>query len=62
MSRKPGQKSLRSIFAIPLGIALLSIIGLVSALTGDGLRDAISWVALGVPVSVIGWALKWRRE
>ncbi|MBB5686562.1 hypothetical protein [Sphingobium boeckii] len=61
MSRRPVRKPLRAIFAMPLAIALLSIMGLVSALTGDGIRDAISWVTLAVPVIVIGWALKYRK-
>lgn len=52
---------MRAIFALPLAIALLSIVGLVSALTGDGFRDALSWAALGVPVAAVGWAMKARR-
>jgi len=58
---KSGQ-SMRAIFAIPLFIALLSIVGLVSALTGDGLRDALSWIALAVPVIAVGWAMRARRS
>lgn len=55
-------QSKRAIFAIPFAIAALSLIGLVSALTGDDLRDAISWIALAVPVIAVAWAMKVRRS
>lgn len=58
MSRR---NNLRGIFAIPLAIAACSVAGLVIALTGDGMRDAAAWVALGVPVLAAGWAMKARR-
>ena len=55
-------QSLRRVFAFPLLLALLSVGGLVIALTGDGWRDAAAWVALGVPVLAVGWAIatRWR--
>jgi hypothetical protein len=53
---------LREIFALPLGILLLGIVGLVSALTGDGWRDALSWLALAVPVAAVAWAMRTRRS
>lgn len=60
MSRRaPG--SLARVFAAPAAIAAVSLVGLVSALLGDGLRDWISWAALAVPLIVIAWALKARR-
>lgn len=59
---KPDHQSLWSIFAAPIAIAVFSAIGLVAALTGDGWRDAISWLALGVPVAAVVWALKSRRS
>ena len=55
------RQSLRAIFAIPLLLALVSIVGLVVALTGDGLRDAASWAALAIPVLAVGWAMRTRR-
>ena len=36
-------------FRIPILLALLTAAGLASALVGDGLWDAISWLALGWP-------------
>jgi hypothetical protein len=56
------RQSLWGVFAAPLGIALLSVIGLVAALTGDGMRDAVAWIGLGVPVAVTLWAMRHRRS
>ena len=58
MSRRQG---LRTIFAIPLLLALVSIAGLVVALTGDGWRDGAAWAALAIPVLAVGWAMRARR-
>lgn len=52
---------IRSTFAIPALIAALSLIGLVTALTGDGWRDAASWIALAIPVAAVLWATCFRR-
>ncbi|MBD3731554.1 MAG: hypothetical protein IE934_02375 [Sphingopyxis sp.] len=57
---KAGQP-LRAIFAVPLQLALLSVFGLVAALTGDGWRDALSWGALASPIAAILWACARRR-
>lgn len=54
------RKSLRAVFAAPTAIAVISLIGLVSALTGDGVRNIVSWAALGVPVLVAFRA--WTRR
>ncbi len=58
----PPRLPLRMIFACPLAIALLGVVGLVSALTGDGWRDALSWLALGVPGVAVLWAMSARRR
>jgi hypothetical protein len=55
------RRSIGAVFAIPSALAALSIFGLVSALTGDGLRDVLSWVGLGIPVAAAGWAWSRRR-
>ena len=39
----------------PIGLALLTIVGLISALVGDGVWDHVSAVALGVPVLLCLW-------
>jgi hypothetical protein len=56
------QHGLRAIFAIPLLLAIASLAGLIVALTGDGLRDAASWIALGIPVLAVIWAMRVRRS
>lgn len=48
---------IRSTFAIPALLALLSFAGLVIALTGDGWRDQLSWAALFVPLASVIWAV-----
>jgi hypothetical protein len=59
--RTKGRLPLRAIFAWPLAIFLLGLAGLVIALTGDGWRDAASWVALAAPVVAVAWAMRTRR-
>ena len=48
------------VFRVPSILALVSLVGLVAALVGDGLLDLLSWVALGIPVVVIFLALVGR--
>jgi len=59
--KRPHQ-TLWQVFALPVAIAVLSTVGLIAALTGDGWRDVLSWIALGVPVLAVGWAMKVRRS
>lgn len=51
--------SLREVFGVPLAIAFLSAIGLVSALLGDDVWDVLSWLTLAVPIVIILWY--WMR-
>ncbi|MFA5496162.1 MAG: hypothetical protein WC247_15465 [Porticoccaceae bacterium] len=64
MSRTSGRQrqSLWAIFRVPVLLAVLSIIGLVSALVGDELWDVLSWVMLGVPIVLIAWCLRPGRS
>jgi membrane associated rhomboid family serine protease len=39
----------------PIALAILTLIGLISALVGDGVWDHVSAVALGVPVALCLW-------
>ena len=48
-----GRLTLRQVFAAPLAIAILSAVGLISALVGDDIWDVLSWLTLTVPVAVI---------
>jgi hypothetical protein len=50
----------RRVFAVPVLLAVVSLIGLLSALLGDGPWDAVSWIALGAMVVVAGWC--WRSR
>lgn len=58
-ARRPLQ-SLSTIYRIPLMIAVLSAVGLTSALLGDGMWDVLSWLTLAVPVALA--AMHWRRS
>jgi len=43
------------VWTAPVVLGVLTVIGLVSALLGDGVWDAVSAVSLGVVVVVGGW-------
>lgn len=45
----------RRLYSIPSTLAVLSSIGLISALLADGFWDGVSWVALSIPAVVIIW-------
>lgn len=53
---------LHRIFAAPALIALLTLLGLAVALTGEGVRDALAWACLGVPIAAVLWAVRARRN
>lgn len=53
---------MRTRFGAPIVIAVLSLVGLVAALIGDGPADAIAWFGLAAPVVVVVWALVARRR
>jgi hypothetical protein len=46
---------IRSTFAIPTLLALLTLFALVIALTGDGWRDVSAWAGLFIPVALVAW-------
>jgi len=45
----------------PIVVGVLSAIGLLSGLLYDGLGDAVSWLALLVPVALSAW-YGWMRK
>lgn len=59
MNRK--DLSFRAIFGAPIGLFVLSLIGLIGALLGDGLWDWLGAICLGTTVIVTAWALVRRR-
>jgi hypothetical protein len=52
----------RSPFVAPAWIALASLLGLVSALLGDGIFDVVSWVVFAglVALAVRAWVKRTR--
>ena len=47
--------ALMRIWRAPIVFALLTAVGLVSALLGDGIWDDLSTLTLGVPVAACAW-------
>lgn len=47
------RRGLWMIFRWPITLAVLSSVGLLSALLGDGFFDVLSWISLGVPLLLI---------
>lgn len=43
------------VFLIPLLLGVITVIGLLSALLGDHLWDALSWLTLGLICGVMVW-------
>ncbi len=56
------QKTFWKVWLIPVLIGIASAIGLLSALTEDGIYDLLSWVLLGIPVLVMAWYIPWRKK
>lgn len=52
-------KTAQQIWLAPIVLGLITIVGLMSALLGDGVWDWLSVVALAIPVLVIVWY--WSR-
>jgi membrane protein implicated in regulation of membrane protease activity len=52
-------KTAKQIWLAPVVLGIVTIVGLLSALLGDGMWDMVSVVALAIPVLVIGWY--WSR-
>ncbi|MBN8987882.1 MAG: hypothetical protein J0H42_06535 [Rhizobiales bacterium] len=44
------RRTLQQIFALPIMIGVLSTVGLIAALVGDGWWDGLSWASLSLPV------------
>ena len=42
-------------WGMPIALGVATSIGLISALLGDGLWDAVSAVTLGAPVAACAW-------
>jgi hypothetical protein len=55
MTVRVRRQTLGQIFAVPALIGVLSGVGLLSALVGDGVWDGLSWLTLGVPIVVCAY-------
>jgi hypothetical protein len=51
---------IRSTFALPALLAVASLAGLFVALTGDGARDVVAWLALALPLAAAFRAIRRR--
>jgi hypothetical protein len=54
------RRSLWAVFAIPLALATVTIVGLVAGLTGEGAPDLLAWLFLAIPILVL--AVAWVRR
>ena len=55
MNKNLRSRTLRQIFYLPAGFAAITMVGLLSALFGDGAWDALSWVALACPIAATAY-------
>jgi Fe2+ transport system protein B len=53
--RKPRPSRITAIFGVPAVMALITLAGLLTALLGEGIWDALSSVALAVPIVLVLW-------
>ncbi len=49
--------ALTKVYRIPLVLSLITSAGLLSALLGDGVWDALSWALLAVPLFLVSLSL-----
>lgn len=53
-------QSAGEVFRAPIWLGVASVVGLVSALLGDGVWDGVSWAMILAPIAAVWWA--WRRR
>lgn len=54
-ANRPARSPFLRMWGAPILLAVLTAIGLISALLGDGVWDYVSAVALGVPTIACAW-------
>lgn len=59
-ARTENLQSAGEVFRVPLWLGAAFVVGLVSALLGDGVWDGVSWLAIFAPIGAVWWA--WRRR
>lgn len=55
-------KSFWQVWAIPTTLCICTIFGLLAALLGLGIWHWASWIALGLPIVVVGYFLKKLKD
>ena len=60
IKHKAPPQSLTQIFILPLLIAALCLTGLILGLTGDGWRDSLAWILVGLPI--VFFVRHWRHR
>jgi hypothetical protein len=55
-------RTLGQIFAAPIVVGALSIVGLLAALIGDGWWDVVSWLSLTLPILLYLFFVVRRRR
>jgi hypothetical protein len=55
MSHRHARRFQWSLWGAPIGLALVSALGLVAGLLGDGVWDVVSWLGLGLPIAACLW-------
>ncbi|MEO5955751.1 MAG: hypothetical protein ABIR36_08710 [Nitrospiraceae bacterium] len=50
-------RTARQIWGLPIALGLVSAVGLLAALLGDGIWDVVSWSSLAAPVIAVVWHL-----
>ncbi len=48
-------RSRKQVWGMPVLVGALSLVGVGAGLVGEGMFDAVSWIALAIPVSVGLW-------
>jgi len=51
--------SVRKVYGVPLLLAAITLAGLLFALFGDGLWDALSWIAMATPIIVMAYKYRY---
>ena len=61
-SVKKQQGRFKKVWGAPIVLGVLSLAGLIAALVGDGLLDALSYLSLAVPLAVMVWYIVQRTR
>jgi CHASE2 domain-containing sensor protein len=60
VKKTPGRFA--KVWGAPIALGVLSLVGLIAALVGDGVMDAVSYLLLAVQLVVIVWYVAKRTR